>query len=254
MRRFFLEDMNESARKAEITGEEFTHLKKVLRLAPGDDAAVFNGKGLELFGRIESVGQRSAVISIEGRSEREAESPLRLTLLQGLLKGDRPEFIVQKATELGLTQVCFYTTARTVPRVDGEGAEKKLLRWKKAAIEAAKQCGRTTLPSVALAGGLKEAVEGTEAALRIVLWEKEDGVSLKDLLSGKAPLSAALLVGPEGGLSDEEALLAEKTGFLKAGMGPRILRAETAALAAAAIVQYAFGGFEIRRPDKPNRA
>lgn len=242
MRRFFLEEIDESAKKAEVTGEEFIHLKKVLRLGPGDDAAIFNGKGLELFGKIESIGQRSAVISIEGRSEKAVESALDLVLLQGLLKGDRPEFIVQKATELGLTGICFYTTARTVPRVDGEGAEKKLLRWKKAAIEAAKQCGRTTLPRITLASGLKEAVQGSKAELKLLLWEKEGTASLGERLEGRSPRSAALLVGPEGGLSEDEAMAAEEAGFLKAGMGPRILRAETAAVAASAIVQYAFGG------------
>ena len=242
MRRFFLEDINESAKEAEITGEEFVHLKKVLRLGPGDSAAIFNGRGLELFGRIESIGQRSAVVSIEGRSEKAVESALDLVLLQGLLKGDRPEFIVQKATELGLTGICFYTTARTVPRVDGEGVEKKLLRWKKAAIEAAKQCGRGTLPRVTLAPGLKEAVQGSQAELKLLLWEKDGAASLGERLEGRSPHSAALLVGPEGGLSDDEARMAQKAGFLKAGMGPRILRAETAAVAAAAIVQYAFGG------------
>ncbi|OGP14013.1 MAG: hypothetical protein A2052_06230 [Deltaproteobacteria bacterium GWA2_54_12] len=242
MRRFFLEEINESAKKAEVTGEEFIHLKKVLRLGPGDDIAIFNGKGLELTGRIESIGQRSAVISIEGRSGKAVESALDLVLLQGLLKGDRPEFIVQKATELGLTGICFYTTPRTVPRVDGEGAGKKLLRWKKAAIEAAKQCGRTTLPRITLASGLKEAVQGSTAELKLLLWEKEGATSLGERLEGRSPHSAALLVGPEGGLSEDEATLAEGAGFLKAGMGPRILRAETAAVAAAAIVQYAFGG------------
>ena len=242
MRRFFLEDINESAKEAEITGEEFVHLKKVLRLGPGDSAAIFNGRGLELFGRIESIGQRSAVVSIEGRSEKAVESALDLVLLQGLLKGDRPEFIVQKATELGLTGICFYTTARTVPRVDGEGAEKKLLRWKKAAIEAAKQCGRATLPRVTLAPGLKEAVQGSKAELKLLLWEKEGAASLGERLEDRSPHSAALLVGPEGGLSDDEARMAQEAVFLKAGMGPRILRAETAAVAAAAIVQYAFGG------------
>jgi 16S rRNA (uracil1498-N3)-methyltransferase len=89
---------------------------------------------------------------------------------------------------------------------------------------------------------LREAVQETKAGLKIVLWEKEGTASLKDLLSGKAPEKAALLIGPEGGLSDEEVMLAEGAGFQKAGMGPRILRAETAALAAAAIVEYAFGG------------
>jgi 16S rRNA (uracil1498-N3)-methyltransferase len=242
MRRFFLEEIDESAEKAEVTGEEFLHLKKVLRLGPGDNAAIFNGKGLELFGRIESIGQRSAIISIEGRNEKVVESALDLVLLQGLLKGDRPEFIVQKATELGLTGICFYTTARTVPRVDGEGAEKKLIRWKKAAIEAAKQCGRTTLPRITLASGLKEAVQGSEAELKLLLWEKEGTASLGKRLEGRNPRSAALLVGPEGGLSEDEAMLAEGAGFLKAGMGPRILRAETAAVAGAAIVQYVLGG------------
>lgn len=243
MRRFFLEEIDESAEKAELTGEEFIHLKKVLRLGPGDSLAIFNGKGLELFGRIESIGQRSAIISIEGRSDKAVESALDLVLLQGLLKGDRPEFIVQKATELGLTGICFYTTARTVPKVDGEGAEKKLLRWKKAAIEAAKQCGRTTLPRITLTSGLKEAVQGAEAELKLLLWEKEGAAGLAELLKGRSPGSTALLVGPEGGLSEDEAMLAQGAGFLKAGMGPRILRAETAAVAASAIVQYAFGGF-----------
>ena len=124
MRRFFLEGIDRSTKTAELTGEEFVHLKKVLRLGVGDEASVFNGLGLELTGRIESVEARSAVISIEGVCEGTKESPLELTLLQGLLKGDKPEFIVQKATELGLTEVCFFTTDRTVPRVDGEGAEE----------------------------------------------------------------------------------------------------------------------------------
>jgi len=241
MRRFFLEEINRSAKTAELTGEEFVHLKKVLRLGVGDEASVFNGLGLELTGRIESIGARSAVISIDGVCEETKESPLELTLLQGLLKGDKPEFIVQKATELGLSGICFYTTARTVPRIDGEGAEKKLYRWRKAAVEAAKQCGRTTLPRISLAPSLKEAVDGAKAGLKLLLWEKNDATSLKDVFSGIKPASAALLVGPEGGLSEDDALTAERAGFRKTGMGPRILRAETAAIAAAALVQHAFG-------------
>ena len=241
MRRFFLEGIDRSTKTAELTGEEFVHLKKVLRLGVGDEASIFNGLGLELTGRIESVGARSAVISIEGVCEGTKESPLELTLLQGLLKGDKPEFIVQKATELGLTEVCFFTTDRTVPRVDGEGAEKKLGRWKKAAIEAAKQCGRTTLPKITLAPSLKAAVEGAQAGLKLLFWEKKDATGLKDIFTGKAPASVALLVGPEGGLSDDDVLIAGKAGFIKAGMGPRVLRAETAAIAAAALAQHAFG-------------
>jgi len=241
MRRFFVEDMDRSAKKAEVAGTEFTHLKKVLRLAPGDEASVFNGQGVELFGKIESMGPASAIITIEGERAAASESPLELTLLQGLLKGDMPEFIVQKATELGVTAIRFYTTDRTVPKVEGDGAEKKLMRWRKAAIEAAKQCGRSTLPEITLAASLKAAVEGTGAGLKLLLWEKKGAADLKDLLSGEKPGPVALLVGPEGGISDDDADDAVKAGFIKAGMGPRILRAETAAIAAVSLVQHAFG-------------
>lgn len=241
MRRFFLEEIDERTTVVEIAGDEFIHLKKVLRLGPGDEAALFNGKGLELKARIESVGKSEARLSITGKSESLRESPLDLILLQGLLKGDKPEFIVQKATELGVSRVSFYATARTVSKVSEEKSEKKLLRWKKAAIEAAKQCGRTVLPDITVAEDLMSAVQSVQAELKLLLWEKGGARSLKELLSGKRPSGAAILIGPEGGLSDEDAKAAEGADFIKAGMGPRILRAETAAIAAAAAVQYAFG-------------
>lgn len=241
MRRFFVEGIDRAAKKAEVAGSEFTHLKKVLRLGPGDEVSVFNGRGVELFGKIESIGPASAVISIEGEKDAASESPLELTLLQGLLKGDMPEFIVQKATELGADAICFYATERTVPKVEGEAAEKKLMRWRKAAIEAAKQCGRSTLPEITLAPSLKSAVEAAPAGLKLLLWEKNDAADLKELLSGEKPMGVALLVGPEGGISDDDAGAAMKAGFMKASMGPRILRAETAAVAAVSLVQHAFG-------------
>lgn len=241
MRRFFLEDIDEGAKEAEITGEEFTHLRRVLRLGPGDDAAIFNGRGLELTARIESVSSRSARLTIIGKNQTLMESPFKLLLLQALLKGDKPEFIIQKTTELGVSAVCFYATARTVSKVDEENAEKKLLRWKKAAIEAAKQCGRNVLPDIAFAQDLRNAVESIQSDLKLLLWEREGARPLRELLSGKRPESVAVIVGPEGGFSDADAATAEKAGFVKVSMGPRILRAETAAIATAATMQYAFG-------------
>lgn len=241
MRRFFLEELNGNEKEAEISGEEFVHLKRVLRLGPGDEAALFNGKGIELTARIESVGARSARLSITGRNEAVKESPLDLTILQALLKGDKPEFVIQKTTELGVSAVCFYATARTVSKVGEENVEKKLLRWKKAAIEAAKQCGRTVLPRVEFAQDLRGALNTVQAELKIILWEKDGASPLKELLSGRRPGGAAIIIGPEGGLSDEDAAVAQGAGFIKAGMGPRILRAETAAIAAATAVQFAFG-------------
>lgn len=241
MRRFFLEDIDEKTKEAELSGEEFTHMRRVLRLGPGDEAALFNGRGLELSARIESVGSRSARLTIIGKNEVLKESPFETTLLQALLKGDRPEFIVQKATELGVSAVCFYATERTVVKIVGESAEKKIARWKKAAIEAAKQCGRTVLPRITFAQDLRSAVEPLRSELRLLLWEKEGGRSLKEFLAGTRPSGAAILIGPEGGLSDADAAAVEQAGFKKASMGPRILRAETAAIAAVAALQYAFG-------------
>lgn len=241
MRRFFLEDIDERAKVAEITGEEFTHLRKVLRLGPGDEAALFNGKGLELTARIESVSARSARLLITGKSQTLKESPFGLILLQALLKGDKPEFVIQKTTELGVSAICFYVTARTVSKVDEEKAEKKLLRWKKAAIEAAKQCGRSVLPRITFAEDLRGAVEPAQADLKLLLWERAGARPLREFLAGERPSNAAVLIGPEGGFSDIDAATSEKAGFVKVSMGPRILRAETAAVAAVAAVQYAFG-------------
>lgn len=241
MRRFFLEDIDEATERAELSGDEFSHLKRVLRLGPGDEVSVFNGRGLELEARIEAVGGRSARLVVTGRAGTERESPLEIFLLQALLKGDRPEFIVQKATELGVKGVCFYSTERTVSKVSAENAGRKVARWKKAAIEAAKQCGRAVLPEITLEPDLKAAASACRAGLRLLLWEKDGARSLRELLSGERPSGAAIIVGPEGSLSDDDAAAAVRAGFVKVSLGPRTLRAETAAIAAAAAVQFAFG-------------
>lgn len=242
MRRFYKEDLTEHSTCVEIVGEEFYHLKRVLRLEAGSAVLLFNGKGLELSGRIEDVGRGSASVIIEGSSKGERESPLDFVLLQALLKGDRPEFIIQKATELGIREVCFYNTSRTIPRVSPDKEASRQARWKKVAIEAAKQCGRTVLPEVILAPDLKSALKGHDENLKLLLWEKEGGAGLKEALQGaRGKYGVSVLVGPEGGLSPGEAAEALGAGFVKAGLGPRILRAETAALAVMSIVQHALG-------------
>ncbi|MBE7414016.1 MAG: 16S rRNA (uracil(1498)-N(3))-methyltransferase [Deltaproteobacteria bacterium] len=242
MRRFYKEDLSERSTRVDIAGEEFYHLKKVLRLAQGVQVFLFNGKGLELSGKIEEVGKGSASVIIEGSSRGERESPLGFVLLQALLKGDRPEFIIQKATELGIREVCFYNTSRTIPRVSADKEASRQARWKKTAVEAAKQCGRTVLPEINFAPDLKGALKGHDDNLKLLLWEKEGAAGLKDALKGARGKSGiSVLVGPEGGLSPGEAAEATGAGFVKAGLGPRILRAETAALAIMSIVQHALG-------------
>ncbi len=242
MRRFFVADIDEDSERVSIKGAEFTHLKKVLRLRAGNAVAVFNGRGLELTGVIESVGADSASVKIEGRSTAGKESPVDIILLQGLVKGEKPELIVQKATELGVSEVHFYSTSRTVPVIGEKKSQSKVSRLRKIAVEAAKQCGRSSLPVMSFVG-FEEALRRA-GTLKLLFWEDEKTVGIKDIFRGHLPsplVSIIILIGPEGGLSEEDASKAISNGFIPAGLGPRVLRAETAAISAISIVQYELG-------------
>lgn len=240
MRRFFAGDLTEGAATAKIAGDEFVHLKKVLRLTRGTEVALFNGKGLGLIGVIESIGRDSAEVKITRTVEEVRESALNLKILQGLLKSDKPELIIQKATELGAKEVSFFQTRRTVPAASNKGVKEK--RWQRAAVEAAKQCGRITLPEINLFNDLDTALAGRGGMLKLALWEEERAMGLKEALKGRdAKDGVVVLVGPEGGLSSEDIEKARQEGFLPVSMGPRVLRAETAAIAALSIIQYELG-------------
>ncbi|MBI1910780.1 MAG: 16S rRNA (uracil(1498)-N(3))-methyltransferase [Deltaproteobacteria bacterium] len=237
MRRFFAENLTLDSKLAFIINDEFIHLKKVLRLKIGDEVALFNGKGLEFYGRIDSIEKDSAVVAIKEASESKAESPVDLILLQGLLKGDKNEFVIQKATELGVKEICFFSSSRTIPVINDSSS--KIARWRKASIEAAKQCGRSVLPGVNLKT-FKEAVESYSGSLKILFWENDRVGGLKTaLIPNKKKIVA--LVGPEGGLDETEVNEAKKNGFIQASLGPRILKAETAALSVLSILQYELG-------------
>ncbi len=242
MRWFFVDDIGADDVAVRIAGTEFTHLKKALRLKPGSTVSVFNGKGLKLSGRIESVGRESAVVTVEGSTFNEGESGLDLTLVQGLLKGDKPELIVQKTTELGVKGVLFYSAPRTVPDLAEGKARDRVRRWRRVAIEAAKQCGRTVAPHidyVDFASALERGGEG----VRVVLWENERSQGIGDILGrcrgSHGPI--ALLVGPEGGFSADDLDEAVKNGFIPVSLGRRVLRAETAAIAGVSIIQHRLG-------------
>jgi len=242
MRRFFVEDIDESSKSVRVKGEEFIHLKKVLRLKAASPVAVFNGRGLELTGVIESIGPDFASIKIESRSKDKKESPVRIILLQGLVKGEKPELIVQKATELGVAEVHFYSTSRTIPVISEEKSADKVTRLRKVAIEAAKQCGRTIIPHLSFVD-LDEALE-IGGGLKLLFWEGERSRGIKETIKRplpSPPREVVILTGPEGGLSAEDASKAISKGFVPVGLGPRVLRAETAAIAAVAVLQYEIG-------------
>jgi 16S rRNA (uracil1498-N3)-methyltransferase len=247
MRRFFIEDIKEDSKEVRIYGPEFTHLKKVLRLAVGDPLSVFDGRGLELSGRVVSIGRAGALVSIDSRVEGGAESPTKVILLQGLLKGAKPGFVVQKATELGVSSLCFYGGGRAVPGIQGDRVAGRIKKWRRVAIEAAKQCGRSVVPGVEYSADLDGAIQALGpldgwCKLRGDAGEAAPSISIKEALSRPAKEGGVvLLVGPEGGFSDRELDLADRAGFIPVGLGPRTLRAETAAIAILSIVQYELG-------------
>ncbi len=242
MRRFFVEGLIPDDKRVEITGAEFIHLKRVLRLAKGAEVAVFNGRGVELTGVIEAMEKDRAIVKVEGRGESLRESPLRLVLIQALPKGEKTDFIIQKATELGVSEVRFYASKRAVSRVTAGKEGAKTQRWRRIAIEAAKQCGRSVVPEVLFFEDIIRVSTGLEGAMKIALWENEKATGVVEAIKGKTDKSVvAVLVGPEGGLPDEEVEDVRRLGFTPVKFGPRILRAETAAIAVLAVLQFALG-------------
>jgi 16S rRNA (uracil1498-N3)-methyltransferase len=243
MRRFFVPAEAIADGCAVITGDPFRHMAKVLRLKNGAPVLLADGKGNEYAGIICEIGKEQLVVTLEQRSGTSSAVPgPAITLYQGLPKGDKLEFILQKTTELGVAEVVPFAAARSVRRIrQGEEAEK-VGRWQRIAREAARQSGRGSVPAVSLAGNLAEVVQGARHSLKLLLWEEEEGNRLRDTLAGvPVPASIALIVGPEGGLTAEEAAQATDSGFIPVSLGRRILRTETAGLAMIAILQFYWG-------------
>lgn len=229
--------------------DETRHMAAVLRLAPGDLVVAADGRGRDYTVRIESLGE-TATGTVLGVTANRAESPLAITLVQGVPKGDKMEHIVRAATELGVARVLPAISERTVVRLDASRWRERARRWQRVAKEAAKQCGRAVIPNVEIPRPLPEWLTDLEPAdLRLCLWEGPApplGPALDALPT--PPRAAIVLIGPEGGLSADEVDLARALGWLVARLGPRILRTETAGPALAALLQFRFGDLGGTRP------
>lgn len=244
MHRFMVDPENISGRTVRIEGSDLKHLNQVLRLKKGDIIKVFDGKGTEYTARLAEVGKDKAFAVIEETHEASTEPRVRLTLYQGLPKMDKMELIIQKAVELGVYRIVPVITQRTVVQPDGQSAEKRLARWNRIAVEAAKQCGRAYVPEISKPLAMREVLEDFGGYdLSIALYENEKK-GLKELLKcynindvGKM----ALFVGPEGGFAPDEADAMHRAGIRTAGLGGRILRTETAAISGISIIMYEMG-------------
>lgn len=219
--------------------ESSLHLLRVLRLAPGDAVTLFNGDGHDYTARLLTAAKRGAEAEITGRQAVPRESPLRIILAQGLARGEKMDLVLQKATELGVEGFAPILTERTEVKLDAERAAKRMAHWRGVVAAACEQSGRAVLPGlsepVPLAAFAGEPREGLLLAL-----DPGGDVGLADI----APVAGqpiTLVVGPEGGLSDRDLATLRAAGFRGLRLGPRILRTETAGLAAVAALQALYG-------------
>jgi len=215
------------------------HARDVLRLARGATVRIFDGAGHEFAAEVDEVSRQGVRLHVAGAVEARAESPLHLVLAVSPLKGDLMELVIQKATELGVAEVRPLVTARTdtVARPALKGTRQE--RWEKVAAGAAEQSGRAVVPVVSPTMTLDAFLAEPLAGRRLVLDETPGGTPLRAL--GPAPAAAVLLVGPAGGWDPREVAAAARAGFERVSLGPRTLRAETAAIAALAALQALWG-------------
>lgn len=244
MPRFFIEDLfveEDLPERITLQGEDAVHLVRALRARAGEEVTVVSGNGRELICRFvesrESGRDLAAILSVERMEERSANSPVRVTLLQGMPKGKKTDLIIQKSTELGVDRIQFVYMDRSVPTWE-KGVEKKTERFERIAEEAAKQCGRTSLVKIGLSPSLEEAFSFlTDCDTSFACYEAEQVRSISSLLKQDFS-SLAFLIGPEGGISSREANLLEQAGIPTVSLGRRILRTETAPLAVLSMLMY----------------
>lgn len=240
MRRLFYKGL--LADKIQITGADAHHLMHVMRAKPGDEIVVVDDANAVARMKMVAFSEDAVTLELEERLEANTESPIDIVLAQCLLKGDKMDFIVQKAVELGAVGIIPVKSQNCVVRYDAKKAKSRVERWQKIANEAAKQCGRTALLEVAPIRSMAEFLqeEATDAEF-IFFYENENKETVKSYLQALNKKRIVLLVGPEGGFTLDEASAITKAGGHSVTLGPRILRAETAAVAAMTVVQYEKG-------------
>jgi 16S rRNA (uracil1498-N3)-methyltransferase len=242
MPRFYVPNPHIQDGLLKIEGDEVKHIRKVLRLKAGDEILVFDGSGKEFEGAIVEERRSSVMVKVRGIFSSKGDSSLEVTLAQSLLKGEKMDYLIQKATELGVNEIIPFFSSRSVPVLEKSRRPNRHHRWEKIAVEASKQCGRGVVPKIE---SLQDYSSMLRAAptdhLRLILWEG-DGLKLKEVLERSGEKTKIFFViGPEGGFSPDEVDKAKRAGFVAVTLGKRILRAETASLCLLSILQYEWG-------------
>jgi 16S rRNA (uracil1498-N3)-methyltransferase len=244
MRRFFIDPLASGQTQAVIRGADAAHIRRVLRLRPGQRVLLVDGSGWEFLAAIRRLRPDRVDLEVLERAPGRSESPVAIILAQAFLKERKLDDLIRPLTELGVAEWIAFPAQRSVAVPQDARLEDRLARWERLAREAVKQCGRGRVPAIQAMDSLEAVLErGAACDRRFFFWE-----GCRDL-----PLAAAggteeghvarilAVVGPEGGFTPEEAAAARRAGFLLAGLGPRILRADTAALTVCALLQHRWG-------------
>lgn len=235
--RFYCPDLNEDKQLFVLPEAAHRHAVQVLRLKQGDVLRLFDGRGLELDATLDIVSKRESSVRLLSRVVVNNESPLTITLLQGISRGERMDFALQKAVELGVTRIIPVATERCNVQLSGGRDEKRWAHWQGIMISACEQSGRSVLPELSMIMSFDESLLDNKQGCRLVL----DPLAKKGFTKLDRQQSITLLIGPEGGLSELEIEQAQAAGFESVCFGPRILRTETATVAALAVVQTLWG-------------
>ena len=244
MRYFFIKQSDLADSKVVVKASDAHHIKNVLRLKPGDKIGLFDGTGLNYETRIVTLLPKSVEVSVIRSFPSTTESNVQITVAQALLKDRKMDLLVRQLTELGITRWIPFIAKRSVPRPDKKRLFTRTERWKKIAKEALKQCKRSCSPEIGATVSFEEVLNlGKDSDLKIVFWEEESKPVNKELPVSNLnpPEKIFILLGPEGGFTLKEVENAKASGFITAALGPRILRAETATIAACTLLQYLFG-------------
>ncbi len=244
MRYFFVEPSKTGGNAVLISGSDAKHIKNVLRMKIGDRLGLSDGSGMGYEARITAFPNKGVEVSINGRFPLNTESPTQIIVAQAFLKEKKMDGLVRPLTELGISRWIPFIAKRSVPRPDKKRLGARIVRWEKIAKESLKQCRRSLMPEIGPVATFEEVLAiGKACDLRIAFWEDE--AMPFDFVSSQSDRNShptiLLMLGPEGGFTVEEMKKAGDCGFVTASLGPRILRSETASIAACTLVQYFFG-------------
>ena len=241
-RRFYAAPDSINGSTINLSPDETHHLARVLRLRPGDEAFVFDGRGREYRCAFQTIKNNQAKLEIIETLADEVESPIHLTLAQSLAKGEKFDLVIQKATELGASCVIPLVTEHADVKLSDEKSGKRTERWRRISLEALKQCGRRRLVEIKPPLALRDFLESSASAGTLLVFSERGGISITTALAGAIDKkNVTAIIGPEGGWSADELALFDERGAISITLGPRTLRTETAAIVAMALIQHALG-------------